>query len=89
MNKILYSKNPAKQICLLNNLKCGESARILSLEQGNKLLARRMYEMGLTKGTVIKIKKIAPFGDPVSIELRGYELCLRRRELKNIEVEIL
>lgn len=45
--------------------------------------------MGITKGTEILIKKIAPMGDPVDIELRGYELCIRKEEMKNIDVEVL
>ena len=42
--------------------------------------------MGITRGVVVEIKKIAPLGDPISIELRGYELCLRKSDLNNIEV---
>lgn len=36
--------------------------------------------MGITMGVIVKIKKVAPFGDPISIELRGYELCLRKKD---------
>lgn len=81
-------KKPSK-FCFLDKVRCGQSARVLEQVQTNPLLARRLFEMGLTKGVVVKVKKVAPLGDPVSIELRGYELCLRRQELKNIKVEIL
>ena len=59
------------------------------LNNDNFNLKRRMLDMGITGGVVVKIKKVAPFGDPISIELRGYELCLRKSELANIEVERL
>ena len=45
--------------------------------------------MGITKGVKIKIKKIAPMGDPVDIELRGYELAIRKKDLKDIEGIVL
>ena len=45
--------------------------------------------MGITKGTEVKVKKIALMGDPVDILLRGYKLCLRRKDLEEIEVELI
>lgn len=45
--------------------------------------------MGLTTGVEVMVKKVAPLGDPVCIELRGYELCLRKKDLCNIEVNKL
>ena len=42
--------------------------------------------MGLTKGTKIKVKKVAPTGDPISIELRGYELCISKKDASRIIV---
>lgn len=73
----------------LDGLKVGSKAMVAEIVANNKLLSRRMFEMGLTKGVEICVKKIAPLGDPVSIELRGYELCLRKDELKNIKVKII
>jgi len=49
----------------------------------------RLEEMGLTIGTEFYVVKVAPFGDPVEIELRGYRLCLRKRETNGFEVELL
>ena len=43
--------------------------------------------MGLTRGTKVKVMKIAPMGDPIDIELRDYQLCIRKADLKHIEVE--
>lgn len=48
---------------------------------------RRLQEMGLVVGTEFEVIKVAPFGDPVEIQLRGYRLCLRRNESADIEVE--
>ena len=47
----------------------------------------RLQEMGLTVGTSFRVVKVAPFGDPVEIDLRGYRLCLRKQETKDFEVE--
>ena len=70
----------------LNELNKGDVAKVVSVSATSSELRRRMLDMGITKGVIIKIKKIAPFGDPIDIELRGYELCLRKDDLKNIEV---
>ena len=50
---------------------------------------RRLQEMGLTEGTEFTVVKVAPFGDPVEISLRGYHLCLRRKESSDFEIEIV
>lgn len=50
---------------------------------------KRLHEMGLVVGTEFEVIKVAPFGDPVEIQLRGYRLCLRRQESADIEVEPL
>ena len=73
----------------LSDLKIGQRARVLGLHLDKPEVRRHLLDMGITKGTEILIKKIAPMGDPVDIELRGYELCIRREEMKNIDVEVL
>ena len=70
----------------LSELKKGEKAKVVSIENGNQTLKRRLLDMGITKDVEVIIKKIAPFGDPIDIELRGYELCLRKKDLATIEV---
>ena len=45
--------------------------------------------MGITKGVIIEIKKIAPLGDPVDISLRGYELCLRKADMASIDIKVV
>ena len=49
----------------------------------------RLQEMGLTEGTLFTVIKVAPFGDPVEIGLRGYRLCLRKHETDGIEIELV
>lgn len=75
--------------CTLSELKKGQSAKVLALHTDNKPLRRRLLDMGLTTGVVVTIKKLAPLGDPVDIELRGYELCIRKSEMDGIDVEVL
>ena len=73
----------------LSDLKIGQRAKVLGLHLDKPEVRRHLLDMGITKGTEILIKKIAPIGDPVDIELRGYELCIRKEEMKNIDVEVL
>ena len=73
----------------LSDLKIGQRARVLGLHLDKPEVRGHLLDMGITKGTEILIKKIAPMGDPVDIELRGYELCIRKEEMKNIDVEVL
>lgn len=73
----------------LSDLKIGQRAIVLKLHEQNKAIRRHLLDMGITKGVKVTIKKIAPMGDPVDIELRDYELCLRKADLKQIEVEVI
>lgn len=70
----------------LNNIKAGSSATVTRIALTGPL-KRRLIDMGITPGVKIKIKKFAPLGDPIEIELRGYELSIRRSEAKNIFVK--
>ena len=71
---------------LLNELKIGQSARILKVG-GEGALRLRFLDMGLIPKTRITLTKVAPMGDPIEIRLRGYELTMRIDEAKWIEVE--
>lgn len=86
MEKKIVNNRDEEKTCLLSDLKLRSLARVVEIKQSNVLLRRRLFEMGLTKGVEVCVKKIAPLGDPISIELRGYELCLRKDDLKNIKV---
>lgn len=70
----------------LNDIPCGESAKVARIHAVGAL-KRRIMDMGITKGTEIKVRKVAPLGDPVEINVRGYELSLRKNDAENIEVE--
>lgn len=70
----------------LNNIKAGSSAIVIGIALTGPLKSR-LIDMGITPGVKIKIKKFAPLGDPIEIELRGYELSIRRSEAKNIFVK--
>ena len=69
----------------LDTLPVGRSAKVRAVE-GEKVLRRRLLEMGITPGTTITIKKIAPMGDPIELLLRGYVLSLRKADAKNITI---
>ncbi|MCC7554406.1 MAG: ferrous iron transport protein A [Methanobacteriaceae archaeon] len=72
----------------LNELHPGEEGTILSFSnQGDVGLKRHLLGMGFVKGSKIKVEKVAPLGDPIKLQLKGYSICLRKDEAKNIEVE--
>ena len=73
----------------LSDLKKGERAKVVYINNSNHSLKRRMLDMGITSGAEVLVKKVAPLGDPICIELRGYELCLRKHDLCGIEVHRL
>lgn len=73
----------------LSDLKKGQTAKVTALHGDNAALRRRLLDMGITDGVSVHIKKIAPMGDPVDIELRGYELCIRKHDMQNIDIEVV
>lgn len=75
--------------CSLAELRIGEKAVVVQVKNDNTFFRRRIIEMGITSGVIVEIKKFAPLGDPVGIKIRGYELCLRKAELKNILVRVV
>ena len=70
----------------LKEVKIGESAIIKRLH-GEGALKRRIMDMGLTKGTEVYVRKVAPLGDPMELTVRGYELSVRKSDAENIAVE--
>ncbi len=64
----------------------GESVRVVRVA-GEGALRQRILDMGLTKGAEVRVRKVAPLGDPLEISVRGYELSLRKREAACIVVE--
>lgn len=73
----------------LSNLRINKKAKVVSINILNQSVKRHILEMGLVRGTIIRVCKIAPMGDPISIELRGYELAIRKEEARFIEVEVI
>ena len=71
----------------LQELSPGESGMIVSVGNQSGAVKRRLVDMGLTPGTVVKVTKIAPLGDPLEVSLRGYELSLRKGDADMILVE--
>lgn len=69
----------------LNEVAVGEVCTVVRLN-GEGALKRRIMDMGITKGVEIKVVKIAPLGDPMELNLRGYDLSLRKAEAASIEV---
>ena len=70
----------------LKDVKVGEHAVIQKLH-GEGALKRRIMDMGITKGVEVFVRKVAPLGDPIEVNVRGYELSLRKADAEMIEVE--
>jgi len=70
----------------LRDVKIGETAVVIKLN-GMGALRRRIMDMGITKGTSIYLRKVAPLGDPIEVTVRGYELSLRKEDAENIIVK--
>ena len=70
----------------LNELEVGRTAKVVRLN-GEGAVKRRIMDMGITKGVEVYVRKVAPLGDPVELNVRGYELSLRKADAEMIEVE--
>lgn len=70
----------------LRDAKIGETVKIARLN-GVGALKRRLMDMGLTGGTEVYVRKVAPLGDPVEITVRGYELSLRKEDAEGVELK--
>lgn len=77
------------EVCNLSELRLGQTAKVLKLNEENKRIRRHLLDMGVTRGVEITVKKIAPMGDPIDIALRDYELCICKTDLEKIMVEVL
>ena len=72
---------------LLSEFEVGESGTI-AMVAGEGAIRRRLFDMGLTPGTTVYLRKKAPFGDPLELTLRGYELTLRKAEAAHVTMEV-
>jgi ferrous iron transport protein A len=69
-------------------LKPGQQAKIVRLDASIGSIRRRMMDMGVLPGELIRVEKIAPLGNPIEVIVKGYSLSLRKEEAKGIEVEV-
>ncbi|MBR6311968.1 MAG: ferrous iron transport protein A [Oscillospiraceae bacterium] len=70
----------------LRSAKIGQTVKVKKLH-GEGAVKRRIMDMGLTRGTEVYVRKVAPLGDPVEVTVRGYELSLRKADAEMVEVE--
>ena len=70
----------------LREAKIGETVKVVKLH-GAGAIKRRIMDMGITKGTEVYVRKVAPLGDPVEVTVRGYELSLRKADAEMIEIQ--
>ncbi|MBQ2049986.1 MAG: ferrous iron transport protein A [Spirochaetales bacterium] len=70
----------------LKEVKIGETVRVSRIN-GEGAVKRRIMDMGITRGTEIYVRKVAPLGDPVEITVRGYELSIRKADAAMVDVE--
>ena len=70
----------------LRSVKVGETVKVVKLH-GEGAVKRRIMDMGITKGTEIYVRKLAPLGDPIEVNVRNYELSIRKADAEMIEVE--
>jgi feoA family protein len=70
----------------LKQAKVGDTVTVVRLH-GEGAVKRRIMDMGITKGVTVYVRKVAPLGDPVEVNVRGYELSIRKADAEMIEIE--
>ena len=70
----------------LKQAKIGDTVTVVKLH-GEGAVKRRIMDMGITRGTAVHIRKVAPLGDPIEVTVRGYELSLRKADAEMIEIQ--
>ena len=70
----------------LRDVKVGDTVQVVKLH-GEGAVKRRIMDMGITKGVEIYVRKVAPLGDPLELNVRGYELSLRKADAEMVEVQ--
>ena len=82
---IIHSLKEGKQVKTMRDIHVGQNTKVVKIH-GEGALKRRIMDMGITKGTEVKLVKVAPLGDPMELELRGYHLSLRKADADLVEV---
>ena len=70
----------------LREVKIGETVKVVKLH-GEGAVKRRIMDMGITRGTQVYVRKVAPLGDPIEVTVRNYELSIRKADAEMIEIE--
>ncbi len=70
----------------LKQAKVGDTVTVVKLH-GEGAVKRRIMDMGITKGVTVDVRKVAPLGDPVEVNVRGYELSIRKADAEMIEIQ--
>lgn len=70
----------------LRDVRVGDSAKVIRVG-GEGALRRRIMDMGVTRGVTVYVRKVAPLGDPIEVQVRGYELSIRKSDAELVEVE--
>ena len=70
----------------LKQVKIGDTVKVVKLH-GEGAIKRRIMDMGITKGVEVRVRKVAPLGDPIEVTVRGYELSIRKADAEMIEIE--
>ena len=70
----------------LRDVEIGKTAKVVKLH-GEGAIKKRIMDMGITRGAQIYVRKVAPLGDPVEVNVRGYELAVRRADAEMVEIE--
>ena len=82
------NENDVRLQMTLNNIHVGQTATVLAISPTETGFRRKLLSLGMTPGAQIKVKRLAPLGDPMEIEVRGFSLSLRKSEAQTIQVEI-
>ena len=75
-----------EKVTTLRDIPVGSSCTVKALT-GTGAVKRRIMDMGLTKGAKVKVVKVAPLGDPIQVNVRGYELSIRKDEAEKVDVD--
>ena len=86
--RVLKQRRNPLTTCRLRDLPVGETAEVLRINTDNRAYRTKLLSMGLTRGTQVQVKRIAPFGDPVLVSVRGYDLSLRKHEADAVELTL-
>ncbi len=73
----------------MKDIKPGQSFKVLGFQDGETAYRQKLLAMGITRGIIVKVTKVAPMGDPIQILLRGYTLSIRRDEASILKIEVV